>query len=451
MDGEEAGPSYGAVNGVPPPQSRTGGLQAGSGSEREQADVPSSSSANAQQNAPEPAMPMAPPAVNVSDAPVCSSEALGSAQHVQARSAHTATAQQPQQQRPMLPSPRSTQASLTLPPRPSTSSVGDRLPPPLQHAVQQLSQQRTAVIQAVQTRAQRALQGRRVDEVVGEGNIFASTESLAGSPQVVQDAEHESERGASAWSVTRISEVLHRRIVAPMMGQGAADPPPTPSWQSPVNQSAPVEPPLMSPESRRAMAAWTARPSILTTPVVPDKPQNDDSSAASVNHDLVMEEVRKQVQLAMQGRDSELHALKTQNEELRRALDTSAQLLNDMVQAGGKELGSQPQEAQRGAPGCEPGRTSRGESERVRQVPGAPPGLAGPAEQPGGIPVGDGLGEPAREGIPRELPGHSRLTGGIRDTAATGQELGGGNPGPLSGDRVQRATTDLEAEASPLD
>ncbi|OLP93247.1 hypothetical protein AK812_SmicGene24892 [Symbiodinium microadriaticum] len=169
--------------------------------------------------------------------------------------------------------------------------------------------------------------------VVGEGNIFASTESLAGSPQVVQDAEHESERGASAWSVTRISEVLHRRIVAPMMGQGAADPPPTPSWQSPVNQSAPVEPPLMSPESRRAMAAWTARPSILTTPVVPDKPQNDDSSAASVNHDLVMEEVRKQVQLAMQGRDSELHALKTQNEELRRALDTSAQLLNDMVQA----------------------------------------------------------------------------------------------------------------------
>ncbi|CAE7502675.1 unnamed protein product [Symbiodinium sp. KB8] len=196
-----------------------------------------------------------------------------------------------------------------------------------------------------QSRAQRALQGRRVDEVVGEGNIFASTESLAGSPQVVQDAEHESERGASAWSVTRISEVLHRRIVAPMMGQGAADPPPTPSWQSPVNQSAPVEPPLMSPESRRAMAAWTARPSILTTPVVPDKPQNDDSSAASVNHDLVMEEVRKQVQLAMQGRDSELHALKTQNEELRRALDTSAQLLNDMVQAGGKELGSQPQEA----------------------------------------------------------------------------------------------------------
>ena len=61
------------------------------------------------------------------------------------------------------------QASSTQPLRqpPTTSdSVGKRLPPPLQHAVRQLSQQRLAVIEAVQSRAQRALYAGRTVETV---------------------------------------------------------------------------------------------------------------------------------------------------------------------------------------------------------------------------------------------------------------------------------------------
>ena len=90
-----------------------------------------------------------------------------------------AAAPQPQQQRPSLPL-TTTQASPTQPLPPATPTMGDRLPQPLQHAVQQLSQQRSAVIQAVQTRAQRALQGRRSDEVVNEGNILSPPRALLG-------------------------------------------------------------------------------------------------------------------------------------------------------------------------------------------------------------------------------------------------------------------------------
>ena len=38
----------------------------------------------------------------------------------------------------------------------------------------------------------------------------------------------------------------------------------------------------------------------------------------------MMEEVRRQVQIAIQGRDAEVRTLKEQNEVLRRALDASA-------------------------------------------------------------------------------------------------------------------------------
>ncbi|CAE7800489.1 unnamed protein product [Symbiodinium sp. CCMP2592] len=47
---------------------------------------------------------------------------------------------------------------------------------------------------------------------------------------------------------------------------------------------------------------------------------DEDGSASSLNQDMVLDEVRRQVQLAMQGRDQEVHALKQRNEELERAL-----------------------------------------------------------------------------------------------------------------------------------
>ena len=180
MEGEDAGPSYGAVNGVPPPPppQATGGLMT------EQMDAPSSSGTFPKQSASEHAVPIAPPTgPGASDVPSSSVGAVPkNAHHIQARHAQQTTAAaapQPQQQRPSLPL-TTTQASPTQPLPPATPTMGDRLPQPLQHAVQQLSQQRSAVIQAVQTRAQRALQGRRSDEVVNEGNILSPPRALLG-------------------------------------------------------------------------------------------------------------------------------------------------------------------------------------------------------------------------------------------------------------------------------
>ena len=459
MEGEDAGPSYGAVNGVPapPPRGDSGGLFADSVPRREQDDMPSSSTSVTQQATSKAAMPIAPPtgpgANDVQRAP--DDVVPKSAQHIHAQNVQSTASTQQQQQPtlpPVLPLASSKQTSSTQPLPASTPVVGDRLPQPLQSAVQQLSQQRSAVIQAVQNRAQRALQGRRSEETVNDGAIFASSESLVGSPQVTSDVEREGERSSGTWSVTRISEVLHRRIVAPMMGQGPIPSPPQPpsSWQSPLNASGRQEQPLMSPESRRAMAAWTARPSLLTSPAAPENQQNDDSSAASVNHELVMEEVRKQVQLAMQGRDAELQALKIQNEDLKRALDTSAQLLNDVVQAGGGEPGLPPREARRGDPGREPGQTSLSGGGGPSGVPSAPPGLVRPDDVSGGIPCGRGLGEPAR-GLPREPLDRSRPAGGIQHVSSVKQGVEDDRFEPLSGDRVPRTTMEMEADASPLD
>ena len=482
LEGEDSGPSYGAVNGVPSPTPP----RATEEMRTDRVDAPSSSGVPPKQSASVSVVPIAPPTgqgacdapsssggvvpknahhtqvqraqqtpAAASQTPAAASQAPVSASQapVAAPQAPAAALQVPL--RPRLP-PTTLQTSFTQPLQQSTpTGVGDRLPQPLQHAVQQLSQQRSAVIQAVQSRAQRALHGRRSDEAVYDGNLFSSAESLVGSPapQVNQNGASEGESAGGMWSVTRISEVLHRRIVAPMMGQGAqtaAPPSMSPTWQSPVAASSPPGQ-VLTPEDRRAMAAWTARPSILTTPTAPERPQNDDSSAASLSQELVMEEVRKQVQLAMQGRDSELQALKAQNEELQRALEASAQLLNDVVQSGGGGLGPRPQEVPHGTPGVELGGTPEGEGGGVRQVPRAPPGLEGPLEQPGEFPGGRGLSESVLRGEPGKLPGQAKAVGGIRDGPRGTAELGSLLPGPSDGSRVPQTDLGFEAEASPLD
>ena len=152
----------------------------------------------------------------------------------------------------------------------------------------------------------------------------------------VTEADVQGDRASGPWSVTRISEVLHRRFLAPVMEHvtgGERQPASSPTWHSPTNASgemADSRPPMIV-ETRRAMEAWTAQPTILTTPQ-PERPQpRDDSSSASLPQEIIMEEVKKQVQLAMQGRDMELRALKAQNAEMKQALDASAQLLSGAV------------------------------------------------------------------------------------------------------------------------
>ena len=450
LEGEAAGPNYGAMNGVPGVQEarRSGssstlplgraptGQQTTGPSPSEHVGASSSVVGSGQQRA------------RSADAQPTGSVVVSTGSGADVR--HDEQQRQSTQQQPLLQIP----TTLAAAEEPSTSvaqpmgqrplqqpaaamSSRDRLPPPLQHAVQQLSQQRTAVIQAVQNRAQRALHGPRAEEPLGqrvESSVFASDESLTGSPQVGRPGAEE--RPGGSWSVTRISEVLHRRIVAPVLEHvGGGDrqqvPASSPTFHSPTGTVA--QDSLMTPETRRAMANWTARPTAITSPVAPAAPMRDDSSDRSMNQEVIMEEVRRQVQMAMQGRDSELQALKSQNHELKKALDTSAQLLNDVMQQGGSAPGRDLQGASRGPSGYEPGEYPAGRDPGRGGRAGLPPGLESLPRLPGGNPRGSGDGDLLDEGVLRGAPGRMAAAGGnpgvqgagIKDASSSGLLSGG--------------------------
>ena len=326
-----------------------------------------------------------------------------------------------------------------------TSTPRERLRPPLQQAVQQLSQQRTAVIQAVQSRAQRAIQGTRMDEGAGT-YVDEDFQSMAGSPQATpfQEGDH----GGGAWSVTRISEVLHRRLVAPVLEHvGAAGNQPGPSSSSARRSSTSTTAPdsLMSHET-----SWTARPTALTTPVA-QAPQRDDVSDRSIQQEVVMEEVRRQVQMAMQGRDVELQELRSRNQELQKALDTSARLLNDIVQTGGGGPERVPREDWQGPRDTESRGVPAGRGPGFNEPAGAPPGLVGPSWLPDGNLRGPGRQEPSLDDLLRRASGHEAQARGN-----PGQGGGGERPvfqpgllgeGPVQMANERREETDL----SPLD
>ena len=136
------------------------------------------------------------------------------------------------------------------------------------------------------------------------GNPFAPTSDPPPLSSEISRSAGTDRQGA--WSVTRFSEVFHRRIVAPMMGQTVATTSAageehvattTSTWQSPTTTT-PAQTPLMSPEVRQAMASWTSQPSLLARPAAPVQGHRDDSSSASLSQEQILEEVRRQVQCA---------------------------------------------------------------------------------------------------------------------------------------------------------
>ena len=308
------------------------------------------------------------------------------------------------------------------------------------------------MIQAVQSRAQRALQGARSEhEQAAEGSVFGTPGSLVGSPMTEQPASED--RSAGAWSVTRISEVLHRRFVAPVLEHvGGSDraPSSSPAWHTPTHGVR--DPPLMEPETRRAMAAWTSQPTALTTPIPAPPPPlpRDDSSTGSMNQEVVLEEVRRQVQLAMQGRDMELKELRERNQELKRALDDSAQLLNDVMQVGGGGRGRALQEAQRGPSALTGGDLARGGPNHGVPTE-APPGLEGREELPGRNLSGQRQGEPGLSGgSGRGLGQGSSSLGNPAEVMSTVNE-GVARAGALSEETLHGAMPVVgESEASSL-
>ncbi|CAE7409265.1 GIP [Symbiodinium necroappetens] len=83
------------------------------------------------------------------------------------------------------------------------------------------------------------------------------------------------------------------------------------------------------------MAEWTARPTAMTSRPPNPSGVRDDSSSASLSHEQIMEEVKKQVQLAMTGRDMEVKDLRSENQELKQALEAVAKGRNLREVMGG--------------------------------------------------------------------------------------------------------------------
>ena len=134
-------------------------------------------------------------------------------------------------------------------------------------------------MQAVQTIAQRALQGARGDERQATGSgATAWPMTPEATPTVNSVAGKENTSGMRLSSgLATFSEV------APVLDhvQGPdRQPMASPAWHSPVNcVQAAVQ--LMPPDRRSAMAACTAQSTTLT-PMQPQQPPGDGSSTGSV-------------------------------------------------------------------------------------------------------------------------------------------------------------------------
>ena len=97
---------------------------------------------------------------------------------------------------------------------------------------------------------------------------------------------------------------------------------------------------LFSPDIQQAMAVHQSRNSLISPR---QRHQEEEASSSSVNQEMVMEEVKRQVALAMQGRDQEVTALKQRNEQLERALmeaNTAMRTMRTGGTAGRTEKGT---------------------------------------------------------------------------------------------------------------
>ena len=125
-------------------------------------------------------------------------------------------------------------------------------------------------------------------------------------------ARSESADGARSMWMT-FGEMLQRRVVAPVRNAGRNF-----SMTGSMTTPAPTAPTLFPPDVQQAMVVHQTRQSLIS-PQHGRRPE-EEGSISSVNQEAIMEEVRKQVSLAMQGRDQEVNLLRQRNHELERAL-----------------------------------------------------------------------------------------------------------------------------------
>ena len=295
--------------------------------------------------------------------------------------------QQPQQSSPpAAATQRQQQAEVTGPSQLAAQPLGD---PSHVHAPSSAPGLTRPVVEAVQQRARESLVHR---ELVQELHV-QHVDQAYGSMEHVDDV---GERGSTrpAW-FTRMSEVIQRRVVAPVMeqvqtagrGRTLQSPGASPQsvWHSQPSQPTTPTAPLMPQEVRQAMSSWTARPSLLTPR---PRRQAEESSNGSISQEVVMEEVRKQAKAALDERESEMKRLHEENQELRQVITALSQreLQGDDGSGGRPTL----MDGSLGPRGAEP-RGNPGLEHRDAAAAGRiPPGLSAQSPVPGGEPPGRG-------------------------------------------------------------
>ncbi|CAE7454971.1 unnamed protein product, partial [Symbiodinium necroappetens] len=147
----------------------------------------------------------------------------------------------------------------------------------------------------------------------------------------------------ATWGFSRTGQAFYRRVIAPVLEQAGvvkAQAPPPRALPSPIAKSSSASQgahggPLMPPNVQQAMRAWTARPSLLTPrPPMQQRSHDAVSSSSSGHQEIVAEEVRRQVQGALQARDASMRTLMAENEELKRMLVVQTQALGAVRETG---------------------------------------------------------------------------------------------------------------------
>eukprot|EP00439_Symbiodinium_sp_Y106_P044585 s732_g5.t1 len=315
-------------------------------------------------------------------------------------------------------------------------SVQQRQPqqvPAVQRQPQQVSAVQLRSQQAGETRSH-AVQVPTRPEVAGQqedlqvevhSEVHMRTVDGPHSPMSTTQVPGDNTARPTAW-FARVTEVLQRRVVNPVleqvnatgMGRVMTQPEASPAtaWYSqPVTPSGPGQ--LMSPEVRQAMSAWTARTSAIT-PRRPEAPQpnQEESSNASLTQEVMMEEVRKQVRLALNERESEVQRLSAENNELKQVILALTAPEVSLQESGGRGI----RQGTDGAAGLR-GRDLEGDPAAERR------GVRGPLGDPaalrelpnGSAGVGQGGGD---LGPPPGLPHHPTVSG---SNAGTNEREGG--------------------------
>ena len=155
--------------------------------------------------------------------------------------------------------------------------------------------------------------------------------------------------------LARAGQALRRRVVEPVLQHVARSPAPHPSpslssgYDGPRAGSVRPSEGVFPPGVSEAMQEWTSRASLIAPGPQGQVVGRDESSASSLSPELIMEEVKRQVQIAMAEKNSEMRDLQKQNDLLKKALqDTLSGRIEDRDP---RELAGRPPEGSGDEPG----------------------------------------------------------------------------------------------------